>query len=46
MFCGSITESLLRPVPHLPQYSYGLENGLVSSHKSVGRGFSFNVSCT
>jgi len=46
MFCGSITESLLRPEPHLPQCSYGLENGLVSSHKSVGRGFIFNVLCS
>jgi len=25
MFCGSFTESLPRQVPHLPQYSYGLE---------------------
>ena len=28
MFCGSITESLLRQVPHLPQCSYGLDNAL------------------
>jgi len=28
MFCGSITDSLLRQVPHLLQCSYGLDNGL------------------
>jgi len=29
MFCGSITESLPRQVPHLTQCSYGLvDNGL------------------
>jgi len=28
MFCGSITESLPRQVPHLPQCNYNLDNGL------------------
>jgi len=35
MFCGSITESLPRQVPHLPQCSYGLGNSTKHAFSKV-----------